>query len=153
MRDCAVMGCDRVSVARGLCTRCYARWQRGVTPLDSPRHYATKDDKQRMRYEVSQRRVAGEGVVDIAASVGVDASTLGKWFREWGVTAAPGRRVRARAPKQWQPWTREQATLAYTRTDLSIGERAAVLGRSYAAVQAYIRKYRRRADDPYGIKS
>ncbi|TSI17567.1 hypothetical protein [Brevibacterium aurantiacum] len=105
-----------------------------------------------MRYEVIQRRMAGEGISDIASRVGVDVATLGKWFREWEVTVTPARQARARAPRLWQPWTREQAKLAYTRTDLPLGERAAILGRSFAAVESYIRRYRLRPDDPYGIK-
>lgn len=152
MRICAVAWCDRAPVARALCRRCYARWWRGANSLDSPRRYATREDKERLRYEVTQRRMGGESTADIASSVGVNVNTLSNWFREWEVTVSPARHALARAPRLWQPWTREEAKLAYTRTDLPLGERVAILGRSHAAVESYIRKYQRRPDDPYGIK-
>ncbi|WP_425117851.1 hypothetical protein [Brevibacterium sp. FAM 24638] len=42
--------------------------------------------------------------------------------------------------------------VAYTRTDLPITERAAMLGRSYTTVAGFVRDYRQRSGDPYGIK-
>lgn len=36
--------------------------------------------------------------------------------------------------------------------DLSIEEKATVLGRTFAAVDNFIRTYQRRPDDPYGVK-
>ncbi|WP_198398392.1 hypothetical protein [Brevibacterium antiquum] len=105
-----------------------------------------------MRYEVTARREADESIADIAASMGVNESTLGKWFREWGVRPAVGTHGRSLAPNRWKPWTREDAVVAYTRTDLSIAERAAMLGRPYRGVAGFVRDYRQRSTDPYGIK-
>ncbi|WP_186293213.1 hypothetical protein [Brevibacterium aurantiacum] len=105
-----------------------------------------------MRYEVAARREAGESIADIAASVGVNESTLGKWFREWGVRPAVDTHGQSLAPNRWKPWTYEDAVVAYTRTDLPIAERAAMLGRSYAAVAGFVRDYRQRSGDSYGIK-
>ncbi|WP_260848279.1 hypothetical protein [Brevibacterium aurantiacum] len=42
--------------------------------------------------------------------------------------------------------------VAYTRTDLPVAERAAMLGRSYTAVAGYVRDNRQRSNDSYGIK-
>lgn len=151
MSVCAVVWCERAPVARGLCMRCYARYKRGLGPNET-RQYTTRETKHRVRYEVTVRREAGESIADIAVSVGVNESTLGKWFREWGVRPAVGNHGRSLAPNQWQPWTREDAVIAYTRTDLSIGERAELLGRSYTAVTGFARDYRQRDEDPFEIK-
>lgn len=151
MSVCAVAWCDRAAVARGLCMRCYGRYQRGLGPNDT-RHYTTRETKDRVRYEVTARREAGESIADIASSVGVNESTLGKWFREWGVRPAVGKHGRSMAPNRWKPWTREDAVVAYTRTDLPIAERAAMLGRSYTAIAGFVRDYRRRDGDPFEIK-
>lgn len=151
MSSCAVVWCDRAAVARGLCKRCYGRYQRGLGPNDT-RQYTTRETKERVRGEVVRRREAGEGIADIAASVGVNESTLGKWFRAWGVRPAEGRHGRSLAANRWKRWNRDDAVVAYTRTDLTIGERAELLGRSYTAVAGFVRDYRQRAEDPYGIK-
>ena len=151
MSTCAVVWCDRAPVARGLCNRCYARYKRGLGPNET-RQYTTRETKDRVRYEVTARREAGESIADIAASVGVNESALGKWFRSWDVRPEAGKHGRSLAPIRWKPWTREDAVVAYTRTDLSIAGRAAMLGRSYTAVAGFVRDYRQRADDPYGIK-
>lgn len=79
MSTCAVVWCDRASVARGLCKRCYARYKRGLDP-NKTRQYTTRETKDRVRYEVTERREWGESIADIAASVDVNESTLGKWF-------------------------------------------------------------------------
>ncbi|MCF2572859.1 helix-turn-helix domain-containing protein [Brevibacterium sp. UCMA 11754] len=151
MSVCAVVWCDRTSVVRGLCKRCYARYKRGLGP-NQTRQYTTRETRERVRYEVAERRIAGESIADIAASVGINESTLGKWFREWDVRPAAGKFGRSLAPNQWRPWTRDDAVVAYTRTDLSIAERAELLGRSYTAVAGFVRDYRQRSGDPYGIK-
>lgn len=83
MSTCAVVWCDRAAVARGLCIRCYARYKRGQSPNDT-RQYTSRDTKERVRFEATQRREAGESVADIAVSLGVNESTMGKWLREWG---------------------------------------------------------------------
>ncbi|SDT04963.1 hypothetical protein SAMN04489751_3610 [Brevibacterium sandarakinum] len=83
MSVCAVVWCDRALVARGLCKRCYARYKRGVSP-ETTRRYTTRETKERVRDDVTERRVAGESIADVALSTGVNESTLGKWFREWG---------------------------------------------------------------------
>ncbi|MGK4188059.1 hypothetical protein AB0X98_07765 [Rothia koreensis] len=105
-----------------------------------------------MRFEATQRREAGESVADIAASLGVNESTMGKWFRAWGVRPVVGKYGQSLAQNQWKRWTREEAAIAFTRTDLSIAERAALLKRSYTAVAGYIHDYQLRPDDPHGIK-
>lgn len=145
------MWCDRTAVARGLCNRCYARYKRGLGPNET-RQYTTRETKDCIRYEVTARREAGESIADIAASAGVNESTLGKWFRQWGVRPTASKHGRSLAPNLWKPWTREDAVVAYTRTELPIAERAAILGRSYTAVAGFVRDYRQRAGDPYGIK-
>lgn len=82
----------------------------------------------------------------------MNESTLGKWFREWDVRPAVGKHGRSLAPNLWRPWTREDAVIAYTRTDLPIRERAAMLGRSYTSVAGFVRDYGQRTGDPFGIK-
>lgn len=61
-------------------------------------------------------------------------------------------RTRATATHHGQEWTGADAEVAYTRTDLTIAQRAELLGRTYAAVDNFIRAYKRRPDDPFGIK-
>ena len=148
MSTCAVVWCDRAAVARGPCKRCYGRYKRGLGPNDT-RQYTTRETKERVRYEVTARRESGESIADIAASAGVNELTLGKWSREWGVTPVT---ERLRPENLWRPWTREDAVIAYTRTELPIGERAAMLGRSYTAVAGFVRDYRQRNGDPFEIK-
>ncbi|GAA1953409.1 hypothetical protein GCM10009689_38150 [Brevibacterium antiquum] len=99
MSACAVVWCDRAPVARGLCTRCYARYKRGLGPNET-RPYTTRETKGCVRYEVTARREAGESIADIAATVGVNESTLGKWFRERGVRPAAGKHGRSLAPNR-----------------------------------------------------
>lgn len=151
MSVCAVVWCDRVAKARGLCIRCYAKYKRGLGPNDT-RRYTSRETKKRVRSEATQRRVAGEGIADIAVSLGVNESTMGKWFREWGVQPASGKYGRSLAQNKWKRWTRDEAVIAYTRTDLSIAERAGILKRSYTAVAGFICDYRQREGDPWGIK-
>lgn len=151
MSSCAVVWCDRASAARGLCKRCYARYKRGVSP-EATRRYTTREAKDRVRDDVTARRVAGESIADIALSVGLNESTLGKWFRQWGVKPAVGKFGRSLAPNQWRPWTREDAVVAYTRTDLSIAKRAEMIGRSYTAVAGFVRDYGKRSGDPLRIR-
>lgn len=151
MSVCAVVWCDRAAVARGLCKRCYARYKRGLGPNEA-RQYTTRETKERVRCEATRRREAGESIADIAVSLRVNESTLGKWFREWGVRPAAGKFGHSRAQNQWKRWTRDDAVIAYTRTDLSIAERAELLGRSYTAVAGFVRDYRQRPGDPYGIQ-
>lgn len=151
MSTCAVVWCDRVAVARGLCERCYARYRRGLGPNDT-RQYSTRETKERVRFEATQRREAGESVADIAASLRVNESTMGKWFRAWGVRPTVGKYGQSLAQNQWKRWTREEALIAFTRTDLSIAERAELLRRSYTAVAGFIHDYQQRPDDRYGIR-
>lgn len=151
MSVCAVVWCDRAAAARGLCKRCYARYKRGLGPNET-RQYTTRETKELVHAEVTARREAGESIADIAASVGVNESTLGKWLREWNVRPAVGKHGRSLAPNQWRPWTREDAVVAYTRTDLSIAARAELLGRSYTAVAGFVRDYEQRDGDPFGLK-
>lgn len=139
MSVCAVVWCDRDAVARGLCKRCYARYRRGVSPVTPGRGYAVAEDKDRKRAEMIRRREAGEGIADIAAAVGVSPATAGKWLREWGVEV--GAREDARSANLWRPWTRDDIEFAVTRTDLTIAERAAVLGRSVASIDECLRKH------------
>lgn len=141
----------RWRVARGLCKRCYARYKRGLGPNET-RQYTTRETKDRVRYEVTARREAGESIADIAASVGANESTLGKWFREWDVQPAMGKHGRSLATNRWKRWGRDDAVLAYMRTDLSIAERAEMLGRSYTAVAGFVRDYGQRDGDPFGLK-
>lgn len=138
-------------MARGLCKRCYARYKRGLGPNET-RQYTTWETRERVRYEATRRREAGEGIADIAVSLGINESTLGKWFREWGVRPEEGMFGKSLAQNQWKRWTRDDAAIAYTRTDLSIAMRAELLGRSYTAVVGFVRDYRKRPGDPYGIK-
>lgn len=151
MSTCAVVWCDRSAMARGLCKRCYARYKRGLGPNET-RQYATWEAKERVRYEATQRREAGEGIADIAVSLSINESTLGKWFRGRGVRPAGGKFGKSLAQNQWKRWTRDDAAIAYTRTDLSIAKRAELLGRSYTAVAGFVRDYRKRPGDPYGIQ-
>ena len=49
-----------------------------------------------------------------------------------------------------QPWTQTDAEVAFN-TNLSIEERARLLGRTYAAVDNFIRAYERRGDDRFHV--
>lgn len=139
MSACAVVWCDQDAIVRGLCGRCYARYRRGVSPVTPPRSYAVAKDKERLRAEITRRREAGEGIADIAAAVGVNTSTAGRWLREWGVEV--GRREDARPANLWRPWTRDDIDFAVGRTDLTVAERAAALGRSVASIDECLRKH------------
>lgn len=55
------------------------------------------------------------------------------------------------AHRHGRRWTSVDAHTAY-RTDLTIAERAELLGRTFAAVDDWIRTYDRRPDDPYQVK-
>lgn len=151
MSVCAVVWCDRSGVARGLCKRCYARYKRGLSPNET-RRYTTRETKNRVKFEAMQRRVAGEGIAEIAVSLGVNESTIGKWLREWRVQPATGEYVQSLVQNKWKRWTREEALIAFMHTDLSIVERAELLKRSCTAVTRFLRDYRQRPGDPYGIK-
>lgn len=139
MSICAAVWCDRDAVARGLCKRCYDRYRRGASPVSPRKRHAVAEDKARLRDEITQRREAGESIADIAAAVGVNTSTASKWLREWGVEAGP--KTAARPTNLWQPWTREDIDFAVTRTDLTVAERAAALGRSVSSIEECLRKY------------
>lgn len=60
--------------------------------------------------------------------------------------------TRAGATHHGQRWTGADAEIAYTRADLTIAERAEMLGRTFSSVDNFIRTYNRRPDDPFGIK-
>ena len=60
-------------------------------------------------------------------------------------------RSRPGAYRHGARWTLQDAETAM-RTDITIEERAALLGRTYAAVDDWIRTYMRRPDDPYQVK-
>ena len=77
---------------------------------------------------------------------------MGKWLRDWGVRPATGKYGQSLAQNTWKRWTREEAVIAYTRTDLSLAERAEPLKRSYTAVAGFVRDYQQRPGDSYGIK-
>ncbi|MGO1592601.1 helix-turn-helix domain-containing protein [Ancrocorticia sp.] len=141
MSTCAVVWCDRTAVARGLCKRCYARYKRGVSPVGGARRYATKQDRERLRYEVSRRRESGESLGDIAAAVGVNTTTLRNWLRDWDIEPVVEHAERPRPANLWQPWSREHIEFAISRTDLTIAERAAALGRSVSSIEEITRKY------------
>ncbi|WP_240373015.1 hypothetical protein [Brevibacterium zhoupengii] len=131
--------------------RCYARYTKGLSPA-TVRPYTTRETKQQVRDEVTARREAGESIEAIAQSLELNESTLGKWFREWGVRPAAGKHGQSLAPNRWKRWDRDDAVVAYTRTDLTIAERAESLGRSYTAVAGFVRDYGQRDGDPFGIK-
>lgn len=133
------MWCDRPAVARGLCKRCYDQYRRGISPISPTKRHAVAEDKARLRDEITLRREAGQSIADIAAAVGVNTSTASKWLREWEVEV--GQREDARAANLWQPWTRDDIEFAVSRTDLTIAERAAALGRSVSSVEECLRKY------------
>jgi hypothetical protein len=68
------------------------------------------------------------------------------WHRDRNEATHPG------AAHHGQRWTGADAEVAITRIDLTIEERATILGRTYAAVDNFVRAYQRRPDDPYGLK-
>lgn len=49
----------------------------------------------------------------------------------------------AREPNSWKRWTAEDVEFALSRTDLTVAERAAALGRSVSGVNEAIRGQRR----------
>lgn len=141
MSTCVTIWCGRPAVARGLCRRCYDRLRKGISTATPARGYAVTDDKERLRDEITLRREAGQSIADIAAAVGVNTSTASKWLREWGVEV--GQREDARAANLWRPWTRDDIDVAIGRTDRTIAERAAALGRSVSSIEECLRKYGR----------
>lgn len=96
--------------------------------------------------------MAGEGIADIAVSVGVNESTIAIWLRGWEGRPSTGKYDQSLAQNQWKRWMCEEAVVAYTRTDLPIAERSELLNRSYAAVAGFLRDYRQRPAGPRGIK-
>ncbi|MGR6092250.1 helix-turn-helix domain-containing protein [Brevibacterium sp. CSND-B09] len=98
------------------------------------------EDKARLRDETTLGCGAGQSIADIAAAVGVNTSTASRWLREWEVEV--GQREDARAANLWRPWKRDDIDFAVTRTDLTVAERAAALGRSVASIEERLRKYR-----------
>lgn len=143
MSTCAAVWCDRDAIARGLCKCCYDRYRRGISPISPTKRHAVAEDKARLRDEITLRREAGQRIADIAAAVGVNTSTASRWLREWGVRV--GTREDARAANLWRPWARDDIDFAVTRTDLTVAERAAILGRSVASIEEINRTRRRRA--------
>lgn len=139
MSVCAVVWCDNAAKARGLCKRCYARWRKCLPPT-KPRHYASNEDKTRLRQDVTEQRKAGESIGDIAAAVGMNTSTLSRWFREWGVKPEAGR-DRIRPGNLWHPWSRRDIEFALSRADLTVAERATVLKRTVSSIDEVIRKH------------
>lgn len=140
MSVCVPIWCDRPAVARGLCRSCYDRLRKWISTSAPTRGYAVASDKERLRAEVTRRREAGESIADIAAAIGINTSTASRWLREWGVTV--GRREDARPANLWKPWTRDDIEFALNRTDLTVSERAAALGRSVASIDECLRKNR-----------
>lgn len=132
MSTCAAVWCDRDAIARGLCKRCYDRYRRGISPISPTKRHAVAEDKARLRDEITLRREAGQSIADIAAAVGVNTSTASRWLRQWEVEV--GQREDARAANLWRSWTREDIHFAVGRTDLTVPERAAELGRSVASI-------------------
>lgn len=143
MSICAAVWCDRDAIARGLCKRCYDRYRRGINPISPRKRHAVAEDKAQLRDEITLRREAGQSIADIAAAVGVNTSTASRWLREWEVEV--GQREDARAANLWRPWTRDDIEFAVGRTDLTVAERAAILGRSVASIEEINRTSRRRA--------
>lgn len=66
-------------------------------------------------------------------------------------TKARNAATRAGATRHRREWTKADAEVAF-RTDISIRERARLLGRTYAAVDSFLRSYPR-GDDPFGVFS
>lgn len=60
--------------------------------------------------------------------------------------------TRPTATRHLQPWTSHDAEVAWGRTDLTIAERARLIGRTHAAVTGWVSRYRARPDDPFGVK-
>lgn len=137
MSVCAVVGCDRAAVARGLCNRFYARFRKCLPPRP-PENKSPKENKALLLAEVVRRRKAGESTADIAAVVDVNATTVRAWLRGWGVEkGAP----LARPENSWKAWAEDDIQFAVTRTDLAEAERAAVLGRTVDSIIECVRKH------------
>lgn len=143
MSVCVTIWCDRPAVARGLCHSCYNRLRKGISTAAPARGYAVAHDKERLRAEITRRREAGESIPDIAAAIGINTATASRWLREWDV--AVGRREDARPANLWRPWARDDIGFAVSRTDLTIAERAAALGRSVASIEEINRKEQQRS--------
>ncbi|MGO0604259.1 helix-turn-helix domain-containing protein [Brevibacterium linens] len=140
MTTCAAVWCGWDAVARGLCKRCYDRYRRGISPISPTKRHALAEDKARLHDEITLRREAGQSIADIAAAVGVNTSTASRWLREWEVEV--GQREDARAANLWRPRARDDIEFAVKRTDLTVAERAAALGRSVSAIQEVVRSKR-----------
>ncbi|WP_350269305.1 helix-turn-helix domain-containing protein [Brevibacterium sp. CBA3109] len=144
MSTCVTIWCDRPAVARGLCLSCYDRLRKGISTATPARSYAVAEDKARLRDEITLRRQAGQSIGDIAAAIGVNTSTASRWLREWDMKVGP--RKDSRAANLWRPWARDDIDFAVGRTDLTVSERAAALGRSVASIEECLRKNRRQGD-------
>ena len=223
MTTCTVPGCDRETVARGLCDLHRVRQAHGI-PLDQPvQRQATQARIAELTPRIIELRQTGATIDAIATDVGLHGATISRILRREGVTA-PAREVPHGTPSGWQHhkcrcevclearteykrqehrrrqararitaghgtvrayqqgcnctactaavaaqsaerqartvpgahrhghrWTVMDAETAM-RTDLTIEERAALLGRTHAAVDDWLRSYLRRPDDPYGVK-
>lgn len=137
MGKCAVVGCERWPVARGLCGHCYSRWRKCLRPKPAFAKSA-REYKAFARDEVTLRREAGESIADIAAAVSRDPATVRRWLAEWGVSkGTPG----VRPENSWRPWTETDIEFAVTRTDLSEAERATALGRTVNSILECVRKH------------
>lgn len=60
-------------------------------------------------------------------------------------------RTRPTARRSGARWTGADAEIAM-REDLTIEEKAVMMGRTFAAVDDWLRAYERRPDDPFGVK-
>lgn len=111
---------------------------------------ARREYKRAEREQRHQRPVTAEHGTVLAYQQGCGCVDCGLAMRVY--LRERNAETRAGATRHGQPWTSADAEVAYTRTDLTIAERAALLGRTWAAVDNFIRTYDRRPDDPHGIK-
>lgn len=112
--------------------------------LGARREYKRAERERRQARPVT----AGHGTVT-AYQQGCECDECGEAMRVylWERNEA----TRATASRHGSRWTGADAEIAL-RSDLTIAERAALLGRTFAAVDNFIRAYHRRPDDPFGLK-
>lgn len=106
--------------------------------------------KRAERERRRQRPVTAEHGTTLAYQQGCPCDECAEAMRRYLLER--NEKTRAGATHHRQPWTGADAEVAYTRTDLTITQRAEMLGRTYSAVDNFIRAYDRRPDDPFGIK-
>lgn len=112
---------------------------------EARREYRRAEHQRR----VARARITAEHGTQLAYQQGCRCDRCTEVMRRWTAdrqaATVPG------AHRHGRRWTYLEAQTAM-RTDLTISEKAALIGRTHAAVDNWVRAYMRRPDDPYQVK-